>query len=691
MSNTLMKKTLVTLMSVVTLGSIVSPLASAQEGELKNDLKQTYLNDPTSLDYTFSLRDINTNHTVNFVDGLYENDQYGNYIPALAESHEVSEDGLTYTYKIRKGVKWVDMNGNEFGETTAHDFVTGLQHAADVQSEMLPVIQDSIKGLNEYINGEITDFNEVGVKAIDDYTLEYTLTRPEPFFNSKTTYGILFPINKEFLESKGEEFGALTPDSILYNGPFILENLTAKSSIGYRKNESYWDANNVFIEKVSFTYNDGQDVESFFRLFKENANDSFVVNPTFPIYQQIIEEFPDGVTVQQPAGSTFLLQFNLNRIAQNQSAKKDPKEFESTQKAIHNKKFRQAIMFAFDRASYLQQSQGEEYKEEPLRNTLVPPTFVKVDGGDFGQAVAKELEAINPELYSGIDLSDGQDPFFKPDVAKKLFEEAKKELEAEGVTFPIKLDLPVLETVPAAINRVKSLKQNIETVLGAENVVVDPVLLAQDPYYAATFNATVAEEVDYDFTNESGWIPDYLDPSTFLDIYSPKNGSFIIPIGFNPIVEGEEDPTIEIREKMGMMEYQKLLDEASAITDDINARYKAYAKAQAYLTDMAIALPIRNGASNVRMTRVVPFSGPYAFAGTGGQKFKFMKVQKDPVTKEQYSKAVEEWKSKAADFSESSTGEAKDEAATSGEEAAASEETPAEPASDEASSEEVSQ
>lgn len=690
MSNTLMKKTLVTLMSVVTLGSIVSPLASAQEGELKNELKQTYLADPTSLDYTFSMRDLNSWHTVNFVDGLYENDQYGNYIPALAESHEVSEDGLTYTYKIRKGVKWVDMNGNEVAETTAHDFVTGLQHAADVQSEILPVVQDSIKGLNEYVKGEI-EFDQVGVKALDDYTLQYTLTRPEPYFNSKTSYSVLYPINKEFLESKGEEFGSLSPDSILYNGPFLLQSVTAKSSIEYIKNENYWDKDNVFIDKISFMYNDGQDVESYFRLFKDNANDSFLVYPTLPMYDQVKKEYPDGITVQQPAGSTFLLQFNLNRTAQNQSGKTDPKEFESTQKAIHNKKFRQAIMFAFDRASYMAQSHGDEFKNEPLRNILVPPTFVKVDGASFGEAVAKELEAINPELYAGIDLSDGQDPWFNPEKAKKVFEEARKELEAEGVTFPIKLDLPVLETVPRQVNFAKSLKQNLETVLGSENIVVDPILLAQDPYYAATFNATVAEEVDYDFTNESGWIPDYLDPSTFLDIYGPKNGSFIIPIGFNPIVEGEDDPTIEIREKMGMMEYQKLLDEAATITDDINARYKAYAKAQAYLTDMAIALPIRNGASNVRVTRIVPFSGPYAFAGNGDRRYKFTKVQKDPVTKEQFEKALAEWKSKAADFSESSTGEAKDEAATSGEEAAASEETPAEPASDEASSEEVSQ
>ena len=177
-----LKKTLLGFVAALTLSSVVAPVASyaQEEGDLVPEYKMTYLGDPTSLDYTFSMRDINTNHTVNFVDGLYENDQFGNYIPAVAESHEVSEDGLTYTYKIRPGVMWVDMNGNEYAETTAHDFVTGLKHAVEAQSEMLPIVSSSIAGLQDYIDGKITDFEEVGVKAIDDYTLEYTLTKPEP-------------------------------------------------------------------------------------------------------------------------------------------------------------------------------------------------------------------------------------------------------------------------------------------------------------------------------------------------------------------------------------------------------------------------------------------------------------------------------------------------------------------------------
>lgn len=652
MVNLKKSKIFITLTSAACVLATVSPLAMAQEGELKTTYSNTYATDPTSLDYLFSFRSTNNDHTVNFIDGLYENDPSGEYVPAVAESHEVSEDGLVYTYHLRKGVKWVDMNGNEMGDTTAHDFVAGLKHAADSQSEMLPIVQDSIKGLNEYISGEITDFAEVGVKAIDDYTLEYTLTKPEPFFNSKTTYGIMYPVNQSFLDSMGENFGSLSPDSILYNGPFMLRNYTAKSKIEYAKNENYWDAKNVFVDSVSFTYNDGSDIESFFRLFKDDAIDAFAVNPNEPIYEEIKKAYEQAITLQEPNGTTFNVQFNLNRSKKDKTAKTSDAEFESTQKAIHNKKFRQALLFGLDRSAYMKQTRGEDFKNAPVRNILVPPTFVKIKGQPFGDSVAKYLEEMNPELYGGLKLDDSQDAYFNSEKGKKLLEEAKAELEGQGVTFPIHLDLPVQDQNVRRLNEAKSLKASIEENLGAENVVIDLNLLPEDGYLAATYNATIGEEADYDITTASGWGPDYLDPSTYLDIYGAYKGSMLISLGLNPMEpDATDDPTAQLRQDLGLVEYQKLLDEAEAITEDLDARYEAYAKAQAFLQDLAIALPMHNQKSNVRVTRVVPFSTPFAYAGPHDSRYKYMKVQKEPVTKEQYAKALEVWKSQAAEVS----------------------------------------
>ena len=672
---------MISFVTALTLGSVTAPLfASAQEGELDSEYKLTYLTDPTTLDYTFSMRDINTSHAMNFIEGLYENDQFGNYIPALAESHEVSEDGLVYTYKLRQGVMWVDNNGNEIAETTAHDFVTGLKHAVDAQSETLGIVKDSIKGLNDYIDGKITDFAEVGVKAIDDYTLEYTLARPEPYFNSKTTYTILYPVNQEFLDSVGEDFGTLTPESILYNGPFILSNLTAKSQIEYVKNESYWDAENVFLDRVLYTYNDGSDPEVFYRLYKDGAVSAFGVNPTLPIYDQVKKEFEGYITQQQRPGNTFLLQFNLNRIKHEATKKTDDAQHESTKKALLNKAFRQAIMFGFDRHTYMTQVFGEEFADTDIRNTLVPPEYVHVGEETFGEAVERHLEEINPELFTDINLEDGQDGFYDTEKAAKLMEQARAELEKEGVTFPIQLDMPVIENIATAVNNAKSMKASIEEALGADNVVVNPILLAQDPYLNATFNATVAAEVDYDMTNESGWIPDYLDPSTFLDIYLPDNGTFLVPIGFDPLLkEGQKDPYAEARKASGLYEYAKLVKAASEITDDLDARYDAYAKAQAWLTESAIIVPIRAGGSFLRVSKVIPFSGPYAYAGTGGQKLKYIKVQKDSVSFEQWQAAYDEWSANKVDGSSISSNAGKEEGDESAaEESEAAEETEAE-------------
>ena len=134
-----------------------------------------YSTDPNTLDYIASTRTTTSDITSNLVDGLLENDKYGNFVPSLAEDWTVSEDGLVYTYKLRKDAKWYTSEGEEYGAVTAHDFVTGVKHAVEVKSEGLFLIQNSIKGLDAYAKGETKDFDTVGVKALDDYTVQYTL------------------------------------------------------------------------------------------------------------------------------------------------------------------------------------------------------------------------------------------------------------------------------------------------------------------------------------------------------------------------------------------------------------------------------------------------------------------------------------------------------------------------------------
>ena len=103
---------------------------------------------------------------------------------------------------MRKGVKWVDSEGNDYADVKAQDFVTGLKHAVAAKSETLYGVQDSIKGLDDYVSGKTKDFSKVGVKATGKYTVQYTLNQPETYWNSKLTYGVMFPVNAKFLAQK---------------------------------------------------------------------------------------------------------------------------------------------------------------------------------------------------------------------------------------------------------------------------------------------------------------------------------------------------------------------------------------------------------------------------------------------------------------------------------------------------------
>ena len=125
-----------------------------------------YSADPNTLDYIAATRTTTSDVTSNLVDGLLENDRYGNFVPSLAEDWTVSEDGLTYTYKLRKDAKWYTSEGEEYGAVTAQDFVTGIKHAVESKSEGLFLIQNSIKGLDAYVKGETKDFNTVGVESL---------------------------------------------------------------------------------------------------------------------------------------------------------------------------------------------------------------------------------------------------------------------------------------------------------------------------------------------------------------------------------------------------------------------------------------------------------------------------------------------------------------------------------------------
>lgn len=626
--------------SLLSVGVLAACSGSSKGNSAAKAYNYVYTSDPETLDYVTSGKASTADLVTNGVDGLLENDQYGNFVPSIAESWTVSKDGLTYTYKIRKDAKWYTSEGEEYGDVTAQDFVTGLKHAADKKSEALYLVQQSVKGLDDYVNGKTTDFSTVGVKAVDDHTLQYTLNQPEPQWNSKTTSQILWPVNAEFLKKQGDKFGQSTdPSSILYNGPFLMKSITAKSAVEYQKNENYWDKENVHIDTIKLSYFDGQDQDALARNFKDGAYTVARVYPTSSNYASIEKDFKDNIYFTAPAAGVNVMSVNIDRQSYNHTGKTTDAQKSATKKAILNKDFRQALNFAIDRKSYSAQVNGEEGAPYAIRNTFVPPTFVQAGDKSFGDLVEEKVAALGDE-WKGVQLKDGQDGIFNAEKAKAEFAKAKSALQAEGVEFPIHLDLPVSQTAKPLINRAQSLKQSVEKTLGAENVVVDIHQMSEDDFYNITYYAPNAASEDWDISVLVGWNPDYQDPSTYTDILKTSAAETTKTfLGF----EGADNAAAK---QVGLDEYDRLVDEAGKETSDVVTRYEKYAAAQAWLTDNSLVVPLMaNPGAAPFISRIEPFSGSYAQTGnkTSSTYFKRIKVKDEVVTKKDYEAARKKW------------------------------------------------
>ncbi|EGU69134.1 oligopeptide-binding protein SarA [Streptococcus mitis bv. 2 str. SK95] len=629
----------VTLLAATTLAAC-SGSGSSAKGE--KTFSYIYETDPDNLNYLTTGKAATADITSNVIDGLLENDRYGNFVPSMAEDWSVSKDGLTYTYTIRKDAKWYTSEGEEYAAVKAQDFVTGLKYAADKKSDGLYLVQESIKGLDAYVKGEIKDFSQVGIKALDDQTVQYTLNKPESFWNSKTTMGVMAPVNEEFLNSKGDDFAKGTdPSSILYNGPFLLKSIVAKSSVEFEKNPNYWDKDNVHLDKVKLSFWDGQDTNKPTEAFKDGSFTMARLFPTSASYPETEKAFKDNIVYTQQDSTTYLVGTNIDRQSYKYTSKTTDEEKTSTKKALLNKDFRQALAFGFDRTAYASQVNGASGATKLLRNLFVPPTFVQADGKNFGELVKEKLVTYGDE-WKDVNLADAQDGLYNADKAKAEFAKAKTALQAEGVKFPIHLDMPVDQTNTTKVQRVQSFKQSLEATLGSENVVVDIQQLQKDDVLNITYFAETAAGEDWDISDNVGWSPDFADPSTYLDIIKPSVGENTKTyLGFD---SGTNNAAAK---QVGLEDYEKMVVEAGEETTDVSKRYEKYAAAQAWLTDSALIIPTTSKTGRPMLSKMVPFTLPFAYSGNKGTSeallYKYLDVQDKPVTAEEYQKAQEKW------------------------------------------------
>ena len=392
-----------------------------------------------------------------FIDHLYKYNSEGQLEPHLATSYEVSEDGLTYTFYLREGVIWTDSQGRKVADLMAGDWVAAAQHLADTGANSIENLNGLIEGMAEYLSGETTDFSTVGIKALDDYTLQYTLTKECPYFMTMLTDTAFLPMSRTYYESQGGVFGlaaydgasvsssyvyGIDQDHIAYCGPYLCTNVTDNNSISYVANPDYWNAENVVIQTVELIYDDGSDVTREYNDFLNGVGSTLVLDTAQLEMAKEDGNFDTYVTVADNAMNIFMLWCNLYRqtyanVADGAVAStKTDEQKEVSVAAFQNQHFRLALAYSVDRATYISQSLGEDLKYVCIRNTYTPGTFVSLEeeatveiGGEsvtfpagtyYAEIIQAQLDADGYPIKvwdeEGVS-SDGFDGWYDPEAA----------------------------------------------------------------------------------------------------------------------------------------------------------------------------------------------------------------------------------------------------------------------------------
>lgn len=580
---------------------------SDSSDEETTEFRDVYSGEIKTLNY---LKTSETNEfavAANLVDGLIEYDQYGIVQPGLATEWSHNDDATVWTFKLRDDAQWVSHDGKKYADVVAQDFVDGLQYVLDAKNESSTAwIATVVKNGDAFYNGDVTDFSQVGIKAVDEHTVEYTLEASTPYFLSMLNYVCFFPVNGEFLAEKGTDFGT-TRENFLYNGAYILDKFAPQNERVLVKNDKYWDKENVLIERIRYKYNKEAATVAP-ELFLRGEVDRALI-PT-----SVIDEWMNNDEkkdkVRQSRNNFYSYFYALNFDPQF-DAEYEPENWKI---AVNNKDFRKSLYHALDRVSAMMTVEPY-HPEDLLSNTITPKNFVDVEGVDYTQLAP----------LANITENDS----FDKELAVQYKEKAMAALEGKA-TFPIKVLMPYNPGTTDWANRSQVVEQQLENLLGKDYI---DVIVEAGP--STGFLSEVRKTGKFALI-EANWGPDYADPSTYTDPFT-EGGTYNKP----ELAEGYTDSN-------GTSTYQNLVDAAKAAVNP-EERYELFAKAEAFLIEEAFVIPYAVGGSGYEASKLNPLEGQYSPFGVTAEKFKGQTVLEEPMSNDEFKKALAEWEQKRAE------------------------------------------
>ena len=557
----------------------------------------------------------------NCIDTLVEYDSDGQIKEGAATEWSYDEETKTWTFTLREA-KWVDYTGAEVADVTAQDFVDAMKYELTPEYESANVqnLFGIIENAQEYYNGLVydggtdddgttwnkIDFEEVGVKAVDDHTLTYTLTKDVPYFLSSLAYVLYMPAYGPQLEELGKEFGTAA-DKMYYNGAYYIAEFSPQERQIYVKNALNYDADSVYIESIQRIYN--AEAETLGpEMVKRGEVDYAEINADLLDDWLSNEETSSMVSHDRhKTDYSYFYCFNF-----------DPQfgeeyEPENWKLAVNNENFRKALAAGLDRVkevAVLEPSAPQDY----IMNSVTPVDFAyNEDGTDF-TAVGKMAE-----------LGDT----FNADAALAAKDAAVEELTAAGATFPVKVLMKYNPSVTDWDKECQVVEQQMESLLGTDFI---DIIVEAGP--TDNFLTEVRRSGQYAFM-KCGWGADYADPETWTDPFyqSKGEGSYDLGYKYAFLAKAIEEGT-ETGDEVA--QYFELVDAARDITVDTNARYEAFAEAESYLIEHALVLPFSISVSSYIATKLDVFEGQYAPFGVSQLRFKGQHLQDHFISMEEY-------------------------------------------------------
>lgn len=656
----------------------------------KNDFvvyKNFYDVDVTTFNYILTNDYDNMSRIANLIDGLVENDKYGNIVPSIAKSwnSEIIDGKQVWTFYLKDNVYWSDYKGDIYSSVTANDFVTTLKYSlnynTDSSNYALPAsliengynyyngtmiknfnydsVIDKINSLEntgstnelyfyknlketiEYCNetNKCTDkFNDVGIKAIDDFTLQFTLTKPVPYFLSALTYYSFLPTCERYLIETGINNFGTNKKTLLYNGAYILDNYSHSSRMEFVKNPNYWDKDNVFIDKLIFTKSINYHTANYSRLNYESGNtDEFIVSEedSKGWEKYVLGEDGSGTNLSPKGDNTYVsteldnftvyyLIFNQNRKHNSSTLTND--EINVANKALSNTNFRKALIHGLNKDFYFSNNQNS------IVNTVVPKGFSTNKSKDYNNYLIELYAKNNNISIDDATKSFDENPFFDSQLSSYYLDLALEELNLEPSQLPIKLEYTFFYNdnyINYDLERIKKWNYDLNG-CSTSNCSFDKVEITYN------FNVDSASKMDYALYSGEynitflGLYPDFNDPTTYLNAFS-KNGELSKYLN-NTNTDYIDDILSQI--------------DNYYLDSDLEKRYTLCSQLEYYILfeeSLILPLSLKGASSKIVVSNLVPYQKMKASYGLSPFKFKFRKIRTQNYTQADISNLKKEY------------------------------------------------